>query len=386
MARNPNDITAYRKEKKRKSNFNRVLVTAGLVLGIFSVWMFSDTIFEPLRGIANRMGTTGINEGFPIVLSGSASFSMNRADNSFLLLSDTYLYTFTHRGGQVISHRHNYARPIQRANDRRILLYNFNGSEFSLFNRNGRVYEEKLDDRVVLAELGENDMVAVVTTSAAFSNVLHIYNSSGRWVYRQRFIDEEVNAVTFVARTAEIIVATSTVRDGDVECKLYRFRTDTEDDLVWEQDLPRGAWALQVRENDGFVTVLADNMLMSFDAGTGTPLGSYSFDSGRLVRDVYGDEFSLVELRDYATGRTLFITLDLQGSLINTEIMPFEAKQVEIFGEIVYTLIDEGLMKHDMNLNPVGLIGLEDEFRDFVIVNQYAMLLGYEQIERIALE
>jgi hypothetical protein len=385
MSRNPNDITAYRKEKKRKSNVNRVLVTAVLILGIFSVWMFRDTIFEPLRGIADRMGTTGINEGFPIVLSGSASFSMNRTDNNFLLLSDTYLYTFNHRGGQIISHRHNYARPIQRATDRRVLLYNFNGYEFSLFSRNSRIYEVSLDDRIVLAALGSNDMAAIVTSSAAFSNVLHVYNSSGSWIYRQRFIDEEVNAVAFAGRTAEILVAASTVRDGDVECTLYRFRTDTEDDLIWSSPLPRGSWALQVRENDGLVSVLADNMIISFDANTGEAAGQYTFDSGILVRDVYGENFNLIELRDYTAGKTLFVTLDLQSNLINTEIMPFEAKQVEIFGNIVYTLTREGLMKHDMHLNPLGLIELEDEYRDFVITGGYAMILGYEQIERITL-
>jgi hypothetical protein len=378
-------MNAYRRDKRRRSNMNKVLVTAVLILGIFSVWFFRDTIFEPLRGIADRMGTTGINEGFPIVLSGSAGFSMNRTDNNFLLLSDTYLYTFNHRGGQVISHRHNYARPIQRATDRRVLIYNFNGNEFSLFSRNTRAYEVVLEDRIVLAALGENDMAAVVTTSAAFSNVLHVYNAGGSWIYRQRFIDEEVNAVAFAGRTAEIIVAASTVRNGDVECTLYRFRTDSEDDLIWESAMPRGSWALQVRENDGLISVLADNLIMSFAAETGEPLGQYVFESGQLVRDVYGEEFNLIELRDYTAGRTLFVTLDLQSNLINSEIMPFEAKQVEIYGGIVYTLMGEGLMKHDMHLNRLGLIELDDEYRDFIIVNQYAMILGYEQIERIDL-
>jgi hypothetical protein len=379
------DINAYRKEKKRKSNMTRMLITAALILGILAVWMFSENIFAPLRDIANRAGSSGINEGFPIVLSGSAGYTMNRFDNNFLLLSDTYLYTYTNRGGQLISHRHNYSRPIGRATDRRILLYNFNSNEFSLFNRNGRVYEVRLDDRIVLAELGENDMAAVVTTSAAFSNVLHVYNPSGSWIYRQRFIDEEVNAVHFASRNNEIFVATSAVRGGDVECMLYRFRTDTEDDLIWERALPRGAWALQVRENDGLVTVLADNMFMAFDANTGEAAGEYHFDSGRLVKDIYGNNFNLVILSDYATGKLIYVTLDLQGNLIKSEIMPFEQKQVEIFEEIVYTLTGEGLMKHDSDLNLLGLIPLEDEFRDFIIVGQYAMLLGYETIERIEL-
>jgi hypothetical protein len=43
-------------------------------------------------------------------------------------------------------------------------------------------------------------------------------------------------------------------------------------------------------------------------------------------------------------------------------------------------------MKHDMYLNPLGIIEFEDEYRDFIIVDRYAMLLGYETIERIELD
>jgi len=386
MGRNPNDIRAYRKEKKRKTNMSRLLITVLAVFAIVFVLTFRETIFKPLQGIANRLDSPGRDEGFPIVLSGSAEYYMRRVDMNFLLLSDTYLYTYTNRGGQVIAHRHNYARPSERATHRRILLYNFNGHEFSLFNRNGRVYEIKLDDRIVLAELGSNDMTAVVTTSAAFSNILYIYDGNGKWRYTKRFIDENVNAVTFSSKSNEIIVATSFVRSGELFSKIYRLRTDTEDSIVWEQELPAGAWALQVRENGENILVLADTMFLTLDSGTGELSGSYSFDSGRLVKDVYGDDFNLVVLSDYATGRTLFVTLDLKSDLIKTEIMPFEAKQVEISGEIVYTLSGDTILKHDMFLNPAGITELDDEYRDFIILDKYALLLGYETIERVALE
>jgi hypothetical protein len=376
------DLNAYRKEKKRKEIFNKLIFTAVIFIVVFSVWTFRETIFEPLRGIANRRG--GGDEGFPVVLSGSAGYSMNRVDTNFLLLSDTYLYTYNYRGGRVITHRHNYARPMQRANDRRTLIYNFNGHEFSLFTRNSLIYEEKLEDRIVLAELGDNDMVAVVTTSAAFSNILLIYDGNGNWRYRQRFIDEEVMAVEFASQSNEIFVATSTVRNGDIVSKLYRFRTDTEDDLIWQQYLPQGIWALQINENGNYISVLSDTMIMTY-SGDGEFIGSYGFDSGRLVRDIYGDEFNLVILSDYVTGRTLYVTLDPQSHLIKSEIMPFEVKQVEIFGEIVYTLTGAGLIQHDRELNQLGIIELEDEFRDFVIVNQHAMLLGYGTVERVEL-
>ncbi|MCL2019211.1 MAG: DUF5711 family protein [Oscillospiraceae bacterium] len=384
MARNPNDIAAYRKEKRRKANITKLVLTILMALGVLIIWTFRATIFEPLRGIAARIDSPGTSGGFPIVLSGSASYDMNRVDTNFLLLSDTYLYTYTNTGSPVISYRHNYARPFQRATDRRILVFNFNGQEFSLFSRTGRVYEIKLDDRIVLAELGNNDMAAVVTTSAAFSNVLYIYDRNGRWQYTRRFIDEEVNAVTFTSGNNEIIVATSMVRGGEIISKIYKLRTDTDDDLIWKSELPAGALALGVYENGDCISVLTDSMVTALDSDNGSVVGGYEFSSGKLVKYVNGDDFSLVFLSDYISDSTLFVTLDTKSGLIKEEIMPFEVKKVEIYEEIVYTLTGDLILKHNMFLEQTDMTELEDEYRDFIILGKYALLLGYESVERIA--
>ena len=384
MVRNPNDITAYRKRRRFRTGIYRTFAMIIVIFAIFFIWTSGEVIFEPLRGIANR-GNTDSGEGYPIVLSGSAGYSMNNFGSNFLLLSDTYLYTYTGRGGLVFAHRHNYTRPFQRATDRRVLLYNHNSSEFSLFNRTGRVYEVKLDDRVVFAELGASDMAAVITTSSAFSNILYIYDGNGRRRYIKRFIDEEVNAVTFTSKNNEIIVAGTTVRGGEIISKIYRLRTDIEDGIIWERELPAGAWALLVREKGDFVTVLADNMLVTLDTADGEIIGSYEFNLGRLERPVFGGDFHLIELSDYVTGRTLFVTLDDKSNLISTQIMPFETKQVEIYGEMVYTLTGGRLSKYDKFLNQMGSIELEDEYRDFIIHDRHFLLLGYETIERVAL-
>jgi len=385
MSRNPNDITAYRKKRKRRNNIYKFLAIVLTVFGIFFIWTNGEKIFEPLRGIASRTGTTESGEGFPIMLSGSAGYSMNRFGSNFLLLSDTYLYTYNSGGGQIFAYRHNYARPFQSATDRRILLYNLNANEFSLFNRNGRIYEVKLDDRIVLAELGNNDMAAVVTTSTAFSNILYVYDGNGKWRYTKRFIDEEVNAVAFTSRNNEIIVATSAVRNGEIISKIYRLRVDTTDDVIWERTLPSDVWALNVRENGNYVTVLADNMMLSLYSADGEVAGSYAFTSGSLVRPVFGVGFNMVVLSDYVTGRTLFVTLDEKSNIISSEIMPFEAKQVEISGDMVYTLTGDTLNVYDKFIVQTGVIALEDEYKDFITADKYALLLGYETIERVAL-
>jgi hypothetical protein len=383
MTRNPNDITAYRRKRERKSKLYMSLSIILLTFGIFFIWTSGD-IFESARELVSNIASSD-SGGFPIMLSGSASYSLNRLGPNFTLLSDTYLYTYNERGGEVFSFRHNYTRPIARVSDRRILVYNFNSGEFSLFSRNGRNFENKLDDRIILAEIGGNDSVAIVTTSATFSNILYIYDSNGNFRYRRRFVDEEVNAVTFTSKNNEILVATSTLQRGVLVSKIYRLRTDREDDIIWEAVMPGDALVLKLHENGNFISALADNMMLSVDTNTGAIDGWYEFRAGRLLMPVFGDNYNLVVLSDYVTGRTLYLTLDERSNLISTQNMPFEVKRVEIYDNIVYTLTGDSLFLHDRFLNAAGRVEFEEEYRDFIRAGNYTLLLGYEAIEQAAL-
>ncbi|MCL1824019.1 MAG: DUF5711 family protein [Oscillospiraceae bacterium] len=386
MPRNPNDILAYRKKSKRKSRIYKFIAVFMVIFIIFFIWTNGTAVFEPFRDIARYFNKSESEEGFPIAVSGSASFSLNRFGQNFLLLNDTYLNTYTDKGGQLLAFRHNYANPVQRVTNKRILLYNFNSYEFSLFNRNSRIYEIKLDEKIVLAELGNNDMAAVVTSSTAFSNILHIYDDDGKWRYTKRFIDEEVNAVTFTSKSNEIIVVTVSARNGEIISKAYRLRTDTAtDDIVWEQTLPADALALNVYENKNYINILADNMIISLNSSDGEIAGSYQFNDGNLLKPpVFSADFNLIILNDYITKRALYVTLDEQCNLISSKMIPFEVKKVEISGEIVYTLSGSAIIRHDKFLQETNATAIEDEYRDFIILNKNALLLGYEAIEQIA--
>ncbi|MFR4023336.1 MAG: hypothetical protein ACLTZI_10260 [[Eubacterium] siraeum] len=72
-----------------------------VILALIPVWIYRDTIFEPLRGIASRIQTTTTEAaGYPISLTGRSDYSFCAMNDSFALLSDTYLYSYNENGGQ----------------------------------------------------------------------------------------------------------------------------------------------------------------------------------------------------------------------------------------------------------------------------------------------
>lgn len=383
---NLNDITAYRKKKKRKSLVYKAAAIGLLMLGFAVIWINAETIFEPVRGIASRINnTTSSSEGFPVRLPGSAKYSFSAFGGNFLLLTDTYLYTYAASGKQIYALQHEYSDPVQLASDRRILLYDHNSYEFSLYSKTSKIYEEKLDDKIVSGALGGDDRVAVVTSSQLYANVLRVYSGSGKNEFTRKFVDEDVNSVAFTGEDKRVVVGVSTVENGEITSWVYKLRTDSEDDVVWKYGLPAGSWVLKVSESGGVVYALCDNLFAAISLDTGTLLGSYSFGTGTLVYPVIGSGLSLMLFSDYKTGVTTLVSFDKNAGVIASRAMPITLNRLVIQGDAVYTLTGRELAAYDRFLNPVQTVLLDEEYEDFIIMDKEAFLLAYERVDRKSL-
>ncbi len=380
MAVNPNDMTAYRKKKQRRNFIYKILAFSLILFGILLIWFNAETIFEPLRGIGSKIGTkTSSSVGFPVKLPGSATYSLSKFGTNFTLLTDTYLYTYTSDGSQVYALPHGYSNPVQKTSDRRILLYNQNAHEFSLYNKTSQLYKIELDEKIVSASLGANDTVAVITTSTLYSNILYIYDGNGKWKYTKRFGDEKINSVIFGSQSDEIYIATTNVMDGDIASYVYRLKYDRKDDQVWKYTLPSNSLALLISEGASGVNIICDNMLVSLSV-EGTLLGSYSFNTGTLQKPVLGWDFTVLVLSDYVTGKTSLVSFDSTAAMISIKDDIDTIKKVEISNGLVYTLEGHELIAYDKFLEITNSKSLDEEFENFVRVDNKILLLGYEEV------
>ncbi|MCM1488086.1 MAG: DUF5711 family protein, partial [Firmicutes bacterium] len=248
MAENDNsskkvsDLMAYKKKRKQKSLIVKLIaVLAIFILAIVIAANFS-AIVEPLRGIASKIETKTSDEvGFPIKLSGSASYSFDSFGDNFSLLTDTYLYTYGMNGGQNFAFRHGYSNPIQYTNTKRVLLYDKDYYGFSLYNKTRQLYSERLEDKIVFASLGGDDTAAVVTNSDRYSNIIYIYDGRGEWKYTRKYIDENVMNVQFSSDERYIYVCVMGVENGEIYTAVNKYDTTAETDAVWTYKLQRSS-------------------------------------------------------------------------------------------------------------------------------------------------
>ncbi len=380
--KSPNDIIAYRKKRKQRNNIIKLLSIGLVLVGIALIWTNAGTIFEPLRGIASKIDTrTTEDVGFPVNLPGSASYSFADFGDNFLLLTDTYLYTYTTGGGQIYALKHGYTNAVQRANDKRILLYDKSSYDFSLYNRTSRIYDQTVDDKIVYGALSSGDLCAIVTTSPKYSNLVKVFDGSGNWKYTRKFVDENVMQVEFTEDEKSIIVTTIGVQSGDIVCNVYKFSIDGSESEVWKYSLVSNSIPCAIDAKGKNITVLCDNICFTLNESDGSLMGSYAF-SGTLICPVLEESFTAILVNNISTSSTVLLTLDDEMNVMGSISVPSNTVDIVADGSVVYALEGEDAVSYDRNLNETGRVKLKEEYSAFLKIGGDYYLLGYDKVEK----
>ena len=377
----PADLVEYRKKRKQK----RMLTKLIIVLLIFTVILITaanfTSIIEPLRGFASRIDTkTSDDVGFPIKLPGSASYSFDSFGDSFLLLTDTYLYTFGMNGGQNYALRHGYSNPTQCSNSKRILLYDKDYSAFSLYSKTSLIYSGTVEEKIVFASLGNNDTAAIVTNSDRYSNIIYIYNGRGEWRYTRKFIDENVMNVMFSSEERYIYVSTIGVENGEIYSAIYKYDITNESDAIWSYRLNNFSIPLDMYVKGGRVHMVYDNHAVSLSETDGAVIGEIAF-SGTVLCCDFSDSLDAAVYTDSSTNRKVLIILDNEMEFISSRSVNPNINRIIADGSNVY-LVESGMLYgYDSQTEAIVEKQLLDDYVSFIKIGSSVLLLGYNSVD-----
>ncbi len=109
---------------------------------------------------------------------------------------------------------------------------------FSLFNKTSEIFKQNIPDEVIVSVfLGSSEHTAVVTSGGRYSNVIYVYDGSGKWLYTQRFIDDDVMQVAFSDDNRFIYVTRVTSDNGDIVTKLSKYDITGDGTELWTQTI-----------------------------------------------------------------------------------------------------------------------------------------------------
>lgn len=380
------DLTKYRKKKKLNKHLIRIVIILILVVATVIVWVNADKIFEPLRGIASKVDTKTSNDaGFPIELPGSARYSLQRTGEGFTLLTDTYLYSYGTDGSQVYALKHGYSNPALATSEKRILLFDKGGFNFSLYSRTSLMYKKAVDDKIMFASVGSDNLTAVVTRSDRYSNILYVYDDGGNWKYTRKFADENVLQVSTVGDGEHLIVTTLSSLNGDIITNIYKFSIKKNEGNIWRYTFRNNSLPCGLYADKNTVITVCDNTVLAINGGDGTLRDSFSF-SGTLKDLTISPDFTAVHYDDISSSKQIVAVLDAKGE--ETGVTTVNNNTVDILADDdkIYVLDGTKLRIFDTSMTDETDLAVENEgYSRFIKIGDSIFMLGYQSIDRLDL-
>lgn len=379
------NLTGYRKKKSRTKRLIKLSLTLVGIAVFLYVWINADRIFEPLRGIASKIETRTSNEvGFPITLPGSAGYSFERFGENFSLLTDTYLYAYETTGRQIYAHRHGYSNPAQATSSRRILLYDKSAYSFAVYNRTSLIFEQNVEDKIVYGTVSENDLTAIVTNSARYSNIIYVYDSGGNWKYTRKLADENVMQIGF-SDNEHMIVSTVSADNGEIVTNYYCFSIRSTEGYEWKYSFKKNSLSCGMYVDSQNVISVCDNRAIRLNASSGELLGEYEFD-GELRDFEITANATAIYYNDVSSNRNLITVLDAELLPVGAYSVTSAVQRLIPENEHLYVLDGTRLKIYGSDL-PDGqeIISLSEDYTNFIKIGDSVYLLGYDVVaeERI---
>ena len=189
MESNVRDLREYRKRKKRKKRIIRFFVAFIILFITLIIYAMRNTWMPHLEDLVDNIKYEVLkkdsdkNTDFPITLSSSSNYEIQKVDNKIAILTDTYYNVYTPDGSICFSKQHAMANAVMKTAGKRALIYDQGAYTFRVETKYKEVYTKKLDDRIVYANISSEGYVAVATMSDRYSSFMTIYDEKGNEVF-----------------------------------------------------------------------------------------------------------------------------------------------------------------------------------------------------------
>ncbi|MCQ2490179.1 MAG: DUF5711 family protein [Ruminococcus sp.] len=381
-----NDIVEQKKRDKRKKRRIKLLIVL-LLATIGAVLFYTQELWMPkLRGLGTQYKTI-VNDGqlaegnFPIEINGGAQYQLSCSNENVIVMSDAYIYFYNEEGGEIKRRQHALTNAVMEAVNGRALLFESGGTEFSVEDKSGVLYTNKLDKNIMFARLSKEGYTAVVTTSDNYDCEIIVYDRKGKMIYERKCV-ERVNDISFEEDSQGCVISYFYAENGSLVTSVQK-ASFTEDKAKWTSP-GLDTLGLDVYRFDGGAFVLgieacgyADSkgQISSFYRYEGDLAGGSS-DNGESAVIVNSDDRRKYEMILFSDGSSEPVIVGFESPLID----------VTVENGLAYVMTKDAVLAYDFSGKLRSTAAVNDSYTGFVRSENYVYLKSYKKIDRINYE
>lgn len=216
-------------------------------------------------------------------------------------------------GSLMFEGKDKFSNPHMENSNRYLLLYDFCGNSFALYNSFARIYTEKTDYEITGADISDSGMFALVTKTKEYNSAVMLYTKNcklkNRYLSEDRVIDVSINS-----DGSRICILSFDAENSSFVTKIKISKPGEDKSIVTLSLMDVFPLSCEYTE-DGNLTVFCDKALYFYDEN-GNLLGSYS-PSGSIEAAKLTDEGALIALpKNAVTTMSHVVLLDTKGNVV----------------------------------------------------------------------
>lgn len=384
----PTDLIQYRKKRNRKKLTKKLLKLLAILLFVLIigiVWITREHWLSWFDKLAGSAGEIIVNDGeidggnFPLSFGETGEVVLMPSGETVRILTDTHISSYGMDGKKLASVQHGYKEPILKSSLKRSIIYDLGGYSFMVISKNKTVYQQTLEDQILYANVSDEGYSAVVTKTDKYVSYLTIYDQYGEeifnWAGGKRVVD-----VSFKPQSSGCFVSTISAKNGTLLSTITSLDF-TKEETIFETTMSETLIIRTTRCDNGDLWCIGDDRMFRVSS-KGEILWRYDYpdtilcyDSGAEVcafafESAVKDEYTL-SLLAKKENEPFRITLDNK------------VRSVKCVGDTVYVLTTNELLTYNKNGTNLACADVENEYSDFIVIDNYVYLLGYHKIDRM---
>lgn len=388
---NMTDIRAARKKVKVHRRMKKLLIIAVIAALGAGVYLTRDKWIPKLEGILDKSHDTIVNDGtvqsgnFPIELGESSVNIIRRMDNNIIISDDGHMYFYDENGKLRDTVYHNFGSPVIKTAGKRILSFDNGGNTFRVYSKSGEIYEKKIEDPIIYAEIAENSSVAIITQTEKYAACLTVYDSNGTEIYRwscgQRIMD-----ISFTENGDGCYVSAFSSENGEIVSQIHYVEFDKTEELMKSELLDSLVLDISVNDN-GNLWAVGDEKFYLLDS-KGKLTDSYEYTSD-IVSFAVSDECAAVITAGISHETMEIAVFDSDSDNAQPKLVESDRgspKKAVCDGDRIFVLSSRTLDAYDSKGNLLATASVSSDYTDFVYYNDAVYFVGHRQVNKILFE
>lgn len=335
--------------------------TVRYVLLIFLVvFLFVSAIRNPesisydnLMFLMKDLGSVGEASGGDfnnIAYNPDTSLSFSGFRKNLAVATTAGLKIYDGEGKLLFEGKERFSNPKMEASDRYLLMYDFGGNSFALYNSFARIYNERLEYEITGADISDSGMFAVITKTKEYNSAVLLYTKNcklkNRYLSEDRVIDASINS-----KGDRIAILSFDAADSSFVTKI-KISKPGEDHVITSLEL-RDVFPLSCNFTlDGNLSVFCDKGLYFYDEN-GNLLGNFALNDPIEAAKLCDDGVVVAMAQNAVTTGSNIIMLNSSGGIEYSGEIVGNASLVDYSESYIFALGGNILTRIDIKSNVI---------------------------------